>query len=123
MRAFLFGLILVLSATPVFAQTTEVKDDEPPHIWHSATENIVTKMVTKLGRGFVNCLTFLVEIPKQMVLTGREQGFWTAISLGLAKGIGMAIVRLGAGLWEIAFFLSPWPDDYKPILDPEYVWE
>jgi putative exosortase-associated protein (TIGR04073 family) len=123
MRAFLFGLALLFLGTPAWAQSTQPLDDEPPHVGPTETESIVGKMATKFGRGFVNCLTFLGELPKQMVLDGRENGFWSAITLGFLKGLGMMVARFGAGLWEMAFFLSPWPDDYEAILDPEYVWE
>lgn len=105
------------------AQSIDPVDDEPPHIGPSETEVTVGKMTGKLARGFVNVLTFLGELPKQIILTGRDEGFWAAISLGFLKGIGMSVVRLGAGLWDIAFFLSPWPENYEAILDPEYVWE
>lgn len=125
MRAILCGLVLFVTASTSFAQTTstEVKKDDPPRIGPTETESVVTKMVTKFGRGLVNIITFIGEWPKQMVLTGRENGFWSAITLGFVKGLGMSVVRLGAGVWEVVFFLSPWPDDYKPILEPEYVWE
>lgn len=125
MRAFLFGAILCLAAVPCMAQTTTTTavDDEPPHIGPTETESVLTKMMTKLGRGIVNILTFIGELPKQMVLTGRDKGFTAAITLGFLKGLGMSVVRLGAGIWEVALFLSPWPDDYKAVLEPEYVWE
>ncbi|NUN50591.1 MAG: exosortase system-associated protein, TIGR04073 family [Candidatus Brocadiae bacterium] len=123
MRALLFALLLMCMAVPAMAQSIDPVDDEPPHIGPSETEVTVGKMTGKLARGFVNVLTFLGELPKQIILTGRDEGFWAAISLGFLKGIGMSVVRLGAGLWDIAFFLSPWPENYEAILDPEYVWE
>ncbi|MBI2923045.1 MAG: exosortase system-associated protein, TIGR04073 family [Planctomycetes bacterium] len=125
MRAFLFGAIFCLAAVPCMAQTstTTTVDDEPPHLGPTETESVLTKMMTKLGRGIVNIITFIGELPKQMVLTGRDKGFTAAITLGFLKGLGMSVVRFGAGIWEVALFLSPWPDDYKPVLEPEYVWE
>jgi putative exosortase-associated protein (TIGR04073 family) len=123
MRALIFGLFLAAMACPSWAQTVEAIDDEPPHLGPSETEKAVHNMMTKFGRGLVNCLTFIGELPKQMVLTGRDHGFWVAISLGFLKGLGMMVVRLGAGVFDVAFFLTPWPDDYKPVLEPEYVWE
>ena len=33
----------------------------------------------------------------------------------------MSIVRTGAGIYEIATFPFPLPENYKPILEPEYV--
>lgn len=123
MRAFLFGLVLAVMATPAMAQGIEALNDEPPHIGPSETENVVGKMTQKLARGFVNIVTCIGEIPNQMVKVGHAKGFWAGISLGFLKGLGMMIVRFGAGAFDMVFFLSPWPDDWKPVLEPEYVWE
>lgn len=123
MRALLFGLVLAVMATPAMAQGIDPLNDEPPHIGPSETENVVGHMTSKLARGFVNILTCIGEIPNQMVKVGHEKGFWAGISLGFLKGLGMMVVRFGAGAFDMVFFLSPWPDDYKPVLEPEYVWE
>ena len=123
MRSFLIGLVLAVMAAPAVAQGIETVNDEPPHIGPSEAENVVGKMTGKLARGFVNIITCIGEIPSQMVKMGHDKGFWAAISLGLLKGLGMMVVRFGAGAFDMVFFLSPWPDDWKPILEPEYVWE
>jgi putative exosortase-associated protein (TIGR04073 family) len=124
MRAFVFGMMLCLMGTPALAQGgVTLENDEPPHIGPSETESVVGKMTEKLARGFVNIVTCIGEVPNQMVKTGHQDGFWAAITLGMLKGFGMMIVRLGAGAFDMALFLSPWPDDWKPILEPEYLWE
>lgn len=123
MRRFVFlGLVVLGSALPAAAQVA-TETDEPPHIGPSETENVVGKMTGKLARGFVNIVTCIGEVPNQMVKMGHSDGFWAAITLGLLKGVGMAVVRFGAGVFDVAFFLSPWPDDWKPVLEPAYVWE
>jgi putative exosortase-associated protein (TIGR04073 family) len=76
---------------------------------------------TKLGRGVANTLTGWVELPKNIHQTSVEDNVLSGITLGLAKGIGMTIVRTGAGIYEIATFPFPLPQDYRPILEPEYV--
>ena len=76
---------------------------------------------TKLGRGVANALTGWVEIPKNIYSTSAESNAFAGLTLGLAKGAGMTIVRTGAGLYEVLTFPFPIPDGYKPILDPEYV--
>lgn len=124
MRAFVFGMLLCLMGTPALAQGgVTLENDEPPHIGPSETESVVGKMTGKLARGFVNVVTCIGEVPNQIVKTGHQDGFWAAITLGVLKGFGMMIVRLGAGAFDMALFLSPWPDDWKPILEPEYIWE
>ncbi len=76
---------------------------------------------TKLGRGVANTLTGWVELPKNIYKTSVDENAFAGITLGLAKGAGMTIVRTGAGIYEIATFPFPLPENYKPILEPEYV--
>lgn len=76
---------------------------------------------TKLGRGVANTLTGWVELPKNVYNTSVEDNAMAGVTLGLAKGIGMGLVRTGAGIYEIATFPFPLPENYRPILEPEYV--
>lgn len=76
---------------------------------------------TKLGRGVANTLTGWVEIPKNIYSTSVEDNAFSGMTLGLAKGAGMTLVRTGAGIYDIATFPFPLPEDYRPILEPEYV--
>ena len=76
---------------------------------------------TKLGRGVANTLTGWVEIPKNIYATSVEKNAFAGMTLGAAKGIGMTIVRTGAGVFEVVTFPFPIPAGYKPILDPEFV--
>ena len=76
---------------------------------------------TKLGRGVANTLTGWVELPKNIYKTSVEDNAFAGVTLGLARGAGMTIVRTGAGIYEIATFPFPLPENYKPILEPEYV--
>ncbi len=76
---------------------------------------------TKLGRGVANALTGWVELPKNIYDTSVKDNAFAGVTLGLAKGAGMTLVRTGAGIYEIATFPFPLPENYKPILEPEYV--
>ena len=76
---------------------------------------------TKLGRGVANTLTGWVELPKNIYSTSVEDNALAGITLGLAKGLGMGLVRTGAGIFEVLTFPFPLPENYKPILEPEYV--
>jgi putative exosortase-associated protein (TIGR04073 family) len=87
----------------------------------SATACFASDPFTKLGRGVANTLTGWVELPKNVYSTSVEDNAFAGMTLGLAKGAGMSIVRTGAGIYEIATFPFPLPEDYKPILEPEYV--
>lgn len=87
----------------------------------AATVCFASDPFTKLGRGVANTLTGWVELPKNIYSTSVEDNAFAGMTLGLAKGAGMSIVRTGAGIYEIATFPFPLPEDYKPILEPEYV--
>ena len=76
---------------------------------------------TKLGRGVANTLTGWVELPKNVYDTSVEGNAFSGMTLGLAKGAGMTLVRTASGIFELATFPFPLPEDYKPILEPEYV--
>ena len=78
-------------------------------------------VVTKLFRGIANAATGWMEIPKQMSLTWQAQGPGVGLSWGFIKGIGWAIARSVGGAYEIVTFPFPIPEEYKPIMQPEYV--
>jgi len=84
----------------------------------------VEKMGKKLGRGIVNIATGWVELPKNIYDTSVETNNpLMGITYGTLKGVGMTVVRTGAGIYDTATFLFPVPQDYDPILDPEFVFE
>ncbi|MBF0493547.1 MAG: exosortase system-associated protein, TIGR04073 family [Candidatus Omnitrophica bacterium] len=86
-----------------------------------ATQSFAQDPAKKLGRGLANVLTGWVELPKNIYDTSVEQNFLAGITMGLAKGVGMTIVRTGAGVYETVTFPFPIPEDYKPVLEPEFV--
>ena len=84
----------------------------------------VEKMGKKLGRGLVNGVTGWIELPKNIYDTSVETNNpLMGITYGTLKGVGMTVVRTGAGVYDVATFLFPLPEDYKPLLEPEFVFE
>jgi putative exosortase-associated protein (TIGR04073 family) len=75
----------------------------------------------KLGRGLMNILTGWIELPKNIYDTSVEDNPLSGLTIGLAKGVGMTIVRTGAGVWETVTFPFPIPEGYKPIVEPEFI--
>jgi len=105
-------IVLILCSTaialPVFAQEGSV----------------VEKMGKKLLRGIANVATGWVELPKNIYDTSVEtDNPLMGITYGTLKGIGMTVVRTGAGAYDVVTFLFPLPEDYEPILEPEFVFE
>jgi putative exosortase-associated protein (TIGR04073 family) len=82
-----------------------------------------TKIMKKLGRGVVNDLTFWVELPMAWVDYFDQRDPFTAIVFGTADGIVNAADRGWGGTYETVFFSVPSPRYYKPVLDPETIFD
>ena len=86
-----------------------------------ATSSYAQDPAKKLGRGLANILTGWIELPKNIYDVSVEDNPLAGLTIGLAKGIGMTIVRTGAGIYEVVTFPFPIPEDYGPVLEPEFV--
>ena len=115
--AFLMVLVLLLSyAVPAYSVWHCAGSCRPPEDRPESGD-----CLQKLGRGFSNCLTFIMEVPQQISNVNRTSGPLAGFTWGLVKGIGMAGVRAAVGAYEVVTFPLPCPEGYKPILtDPEY---
>jgi len=100
------GFIIVVALLMVFSLTTTC---------------FAQDMGKKLTRGLANIVTGWVELPKNIYDTSVEDNIFSGLTVGLVKGIGMAIVRTGAGVYETITFPFPIPEDYAPVLEPEFV--
>jgi putative exosortase-associated protein (TIGR04073 family) len=76
----------------------------------------------KLGRGFAAMATPFLELPGNIIDTNEREGPVAAWSSGVARGIGMTIVRPAVGLYEVVTAPIAAPMNYEPILEPEYPW-
>lgn len=86
-------------------------------------DSMGTQIQHKFIRGVTNTFTGWVEIPKQMYLRTSEGPPVIGAVQGVMEGIGMAFARTTAGLYEVATFPVPLPWHYKPLFEPEYVWQ
>ena len=66
-------------------------------VFSLATTCFAQDPAKKLGRGLANILTGWVELPKNIYETSVEDNIFSGLTIGLAKGVGMAIVRTGTG--------------------------
>lgn len=85
--------------------------------------SVPQRIATKFTRGAVNFTTGWMELPKQMYLVGRSEGWVTGTLRGPIDGLGMVIARTIAGAYEVMTFPLPLPPRYQPMLLPEYVWQ
>lgn len=117
MRFTLILCGLVLASAPVL-QAEKVAGNDISH-----AEAVVQDMSGKLSRGVVNILTGWGEIPRQLVVSGKEKGAWAVLPIGIPAGAIMTVVRTGTGVFETALFFVPIDDSYGPILEPAFVWQ
>ncbi len=78
-------------------------------------------MLNKLGRGMTNIVTGILELPYAIDTELDEGGIYKGIPFGIIKGLVRSAVRVGAGLYEFISFPIELPEDYLPILEPEFV--
>jgi putative exosortase-associated protein (TIGR04073 family) len=78
--------------------------------------------VHKAGRGLAAITTPFLEIPGNIMTTSRQDGPLAGWTMGLAKGLGMSIVRPVVGFYEVLSAPFAAPANYEPILEPEYPW-
>jgi putative exosortase-associated protein (TIGR04073 family) len=76
----------------------------------------------KAGRGLAAIMTPFLEIPGNIVQTSKREGPLAGWTAGLAKGIGMSIVRPATGFYELVTAQMAAPKNFAPILEPEYPW-
>lgn len=101
-RVFLsLFLVLTLLHTPVYAD----------HAGH------------KFVRGIGNILTGWLEIPMNIYNASVSESPMVGMTYGLAKGIGMTIARTCIGAYEALTFPFPVPEEYKPLMEPEFVFQ
>jgi putative exosortase-associated protein (TIGR04073 family) len=76
----------------------------------------------KALRGFAALTTPFLEIPGNIIETSQRDGALAGWTAGLARGLGMSIVRPAVGFYELVSAPWPAPANYEPILSPEYPW-
>ena len=103
----LFSVVLVISL--VLAMTGPAMAQEKAKI---------TGPFTKLGRGGMNLLDAVCEVPGTMMRESKANGIATGLTKGLAVGALNMVTRTFVGVYEIVFFYLPDPEGYGPIMDP-----
>lgn len=80
------------------------------------------RQLTKLARGLANIFLGWGEIPKEIHTQSREAEQLGAIIFAAPViGVGKGMARMATGFWETVTWFLPIPEDYAPIIKPEYV--
>ena len=105
-------IVLVLSSSlPAYAQYQPETKEFPGK-----------RQLTKLGRGLANVFGGWAEIPKEVYNQSRDaETLGSVVFTAPVVGIAKAIARTATGIFETITFLFPIPEDYAPIIEPEYV--
>lgn len=78
--------------------------------------------VRKLERGGANLLLGFMEFAYHMRQEDKGEMIPPWI-LGLGKSLGYTLRRTFVGIYEILTFPFPVPEDYLPVIEPEFVWQ
>ena len=76
----------------------------------------------KLRRGLANIATGWLEVFATPKRHCEDRG-WTGVLTGIPAGIGRMIWRTSAGAYETITFPLALPEDYQPIIEPEFMFE
>ena len=110
MKALICSLLTLMLATVAFADI-----QAPPASDYGPTR--------KLARGLANIIFGSTEIPHQMQLNNGLEGNATGFSLGVVKGTGRMLARLGFGLYEVVLFPFPMnKGTYYPPYQSDIPW-
>jgi putative exosortase-associated protein (TIGR04073 family) len=106
-----FLVLLMLGTSVSFAQASDAQGEQ--YKWNQ-----------KMGRGFLNLATGLLEVPREINFTSNDinlAGGWT---YGLARGLGFGLVRMGTGFMDVLSAPFNWPDANKAsLVEPDYPWQ
>jgi len=75
----------------------------------------------KLGRGVANIGTGVLELPINIVAVTEEDGYVAGVTYGIVKGLAWSVLRTMVGVYEVVTFPIPFPQDYEPVLEPEFL--
>lgn len=83
-------------------------------------EDYPTYAGKKLGRGLTNAAFGWSEVFRSEENAFDRHGLGAALIWGPLDGIGNAVKRTGAGIWETATFPIQTSKDAEPIVEPEW---
>ena len=77
----------------------------------------------KLGRGLANVVTSPAELIRTPQMITREEGWSRGLGAGIPYGLWRTMLRAVVGVFEVATFYAEVPEGFKPLIEPEFVFE
>lgn len=84
-----------------------------------AADSYFSNSSEKFVSGIVNAATGWVELPKNIVLTSRNEGALYGATIGVATGIMHTVGRSLVGILDAVTFFIP----TKPSVNPPFIWQ
>ena len=80
----------------------------------------------KFTRGVVNVISGPLEIAKQLdteikASDTKAKKATLGVASGLFKGLAYTIGRMGSGIWDMMTFPFKVPENYEPVMKPDFV--
>ena len=119
----IFCMVAILYAIILSGAHDMARADDYRTLEDASPQEVVDGMATKAARGLANTATGWLELPKQIYMTIKEDGYARGLTIGPLKGIGMTMVRTVSGVAETATFFIAFPGFYDPYFDPAFVWQ
>ncbi len=114
-------IIVCMSVTITLSLAVSVSAEENEGKWINSNDyrpNAAILAMDKFGRGFINTVFGVIEIPKQSVKRAIETHSSYGYASGLFVGIGFFVLRELAGVYELVTFPIPLPSGYEAVIDP-----
>ncbi len=118
---FRYAAILFIIVVWVAGSSTAWAQLPPTH--PAATVDYGTGVGKKLGRGVANVAFGWIDIFKGIQEVAEQNNVIAGLTWGPIYGTGKAVVRTLAGAYEVVTFPIPWPADFEPLVQPEFVME
>ena len=80
-------------------------------------------MLRKLGRGTANIFTSPFELPRSIQQILYDNGPVAGLTYGIVDGAFKTLLRAVVGVYEVVTFPIPFPAEYKPVVEPEFLFE
>jgi len=113
MKKFILATIIVCLSTTTLLAAQEEKEEN--------TQAWLDNMAYNCGRGFVNCLTFWVEVPRNLIFEVGRNPFFGVIT-GTSDGAFLGVARAFGGATDVLSFGLTGNGIYSEAF-PEYVWQ
>ncbi|MBI4550494.1 MAG: exosortase system-associated protein, TIGR04073 family [Candidatus Omnitrophica bacterium] len=95
----------------------------PPVFAEKAAETRGDLIRHKFARGWINILASPLEIPMALKYTVKDPGVILGVPVGFVQGTVMTAVRIFTGAYEILSAPFPYPQGYRPVIEPEFSWQ